>query len=89
MTTLMRFATFLFRHPVIMVFYWIIMCSLQYYLFVWIIQSFAPSLWTTVFEFWFGLGWLAFCAGWFGYVCYVRHRFGWLFQQLFGDKANR
>lgn len=89
MTALMRFAGFLFRHPVIMVAYWIIMCSLQYYLLMFAIQSFAPSWWTPTFEMWFGLGWLTLCAISFVYVFYIRSRYGWLFRQIFGDMANR
>lgn len=89
MTTLMRFAAFLFRHPVVMVFYWIVMCSLQYYLLMWIIQSVEPAWWTPTVEMWVGLIWLGLCVVSFGYVFYVRSRFGWLFNQLFGDMAKQ
>ena len=89
MTTLMRFAPFLFRHPAVMVCYWIIVCTLEYYLCVWAIQCFAPAWWTPTFEMWFGLGWLALCAVTFVQVLYVRSRYGCLFRHLFGDTANQ
>ena len=89
MTTLMRFTAFLFRHPVIMVCYWIIMASLEYYLLVWAIQSFTPDWWTPTFEMWFGLIWLLLCAISFLYVVYVRARYGRQLQHLFGNLAIR
>lgn len=88
MITFMRFSAFLFRHPVLMIVYGIIMWSLQWYLFMWTVQYFAPSVWTQTFELWSGLIWLALCAVSFAYAFYVRGRFGCLLQELFGKAVK-